>query len=52
MTVRVSDSTTFYSEIRWVHTNGPSFTNAAGTTITANGNYIPFTFGFRFHSGS
>jgi opacity protein-like surface antigen len=50
VSVRVTDGTKFYAEIRYIHTNGPSFTNAAGTSITANGNYIPFTFGFRFHS--
>jgi hypothetical protein len=38
----------FYAEVRYIHTYGPSFTNAAGTTIKANGNYFPFTFGFKF----
>jgi opacity protein-like surface antigen len=50
VSVRVTEGTKFYAEIRYIHTNGPSFTNAAGTSITANGNYFPFTFGFRFHS--
>jgi len=50
VSVRVTDTTKFYAEIRYIHTNGPSFTNAAGTSVTANGNYFPFTFGFRFHS--
>jgi hypothetical protein len=38
----------FYAEVRYIHTYGPSFTNGAGTTIKANGNYFPFTFGFKF----
>jgi opacity protein-like surface antigen len=46
--IRVGDRGKFYAEVRYIHTYGPSFTNAAGTSITANGNYFPFTFGFKF----
>lgn len=46
---RVTDGVKFYAEIRYVHTNGPSFTDAAGVSHTANGNYFPITFGLRFH---
>jgi hypothetical protein len=27
---------------------GPEFTDAAGETVNANGQYLPVTFGFRF----
>lgn len=44
---RVGQTARFYAELRYIHTYGPSFTNAAGTAIHANGNYFPFIFGFR-----
>lgn len=50
--VKMTDSATFYAEIRYIHTNGPTISNAAGDSVTANGNYWPFTFGFRFHPGN
>jgi opacity protein-like surface antigen len=50
VTARVNETTKFYAEIRYIHTNGPTFTDPAGVSRTANGNYFPFTFGFRFHS--
>ena len=48
VTIKAGDSAKFYAEIRYIHTYGPSFTNAAGESIKANGNYFPFTFGFKF----
>lgn len=51
VSVRVTDSTNFYTEIRYIHTYGPSFNDSTGAERTANGNYFPVTFGFRFHSG-
>ena len=47
---RMTDTSKFYAEIRYVHTYGPSFTTPAGASVKANGNYFPFVFGFRFHS--
>ncbi len=44
---RVGETARFFVEVRYIHTYGPSFTNAAGTTINANGNYFPFVFGFK-----
>jgi opacity protein-like surface antigen len=44
---RVNDTGSFYVEIRYIHTYGPSFTNGAGVTTNANGNYFPFIFGFK-----
>jgi opacity protein-like surface antigen len=52
VSVRVTDSTKFYAEIRYIHTYGPSFTDGTGVSRSANGNYFPFTFGLRFHSGT
>jgi opacity protein-like surface antigen len=49
VTVKVSDTAKFYAEMRYIHTNGPSFTDSTGTSRTANGNYFPITFGFRFY---
>jgi opacity protein-like surface antigen len=46
--IKVGERGKFYAEVRYIHTYGPSFTNAAGTSVTANGNYFPFTFGFKF----
>jgi opacity protein-like surface antigen len=43
----ISDSASFYAEIRYIHTYGPEFTNGAGVTTKANGNYFPFIFGFK-----
>ena len=47
---KVNETTKFYAEIRYIHTNGPTFTDPSGVSRTSNGNYFPFTFGFRFHS--
>jgi opacity protein-like surface antigen len=46
--IRVGASAKFYAEIRYIHTYGPSFTTPAGQVVKANGNYWPFTFGFKF----
>ena len=37
-----------YAEVRYIHDWGPSFTDATGASVSANGNYIPVTFGLRF----
>ena len=50
VSARVNAPTKFYAEIRYIHTNKPSFTDASGVSRTANGNYFPITFGFRLHS--
>jgi opacity protein-like surface antigen len=50
VTMRVTDRTKFYAEIKYIHVYGPSFTDATGVERTANGNYFPFTFGLRFHA--
>ncbi len=50
VTLRVTELTKFYAEFRYIWTNGPSFTDAAGASRTANGHYFPFTFGFKFYS--
>jgi hypothetical protein len=48
ISVRVEHSALwFFAEFRYIHTYGPSFTDVAGTTVHANGNYFPFIFGFR-----
>jgi len=48
ITFALGDSAQFYVETRWHYIWGPEFTNAAGTTQKANGQYLPVTFGFRF----
>jgi len=45
---RMSDTARFYAEVRYIHTNGPTFNDATGASRTADGNYFPITFGFRF----
>lgn len=50
VSVRVTDTTKFYAEVRYIHTNGPTVNDPSGVSRTANGNYFPFTFGFRFHA--
>lgn len=45
---RLGDAATFYVETRWHYMWGPEFTNAAGESQKANGQYFPVTFGFRF----
>jgi opacity protein-like surface antigen len=45
---RMGDTARFYAEVRYIHTNGPSINDATGASRTADGNYFPFTFGFRF----
>jgi opacity protein-like surface antigen len=46
--VHIAGPASFYAEVKYIHTYGPSFTNPiSGETIKANGNYWPFIFGFR-----
>jgi opacity protein-like surface antigen len=52
VSARMSPTAKFFAEIRYIHTNGPSFTDATGVSRTANGNYFPVTFGVRFHSAN
>ena len=46
VTVRVG-AARFYAEVRYLHTYGPEVATGS-TTVKANGNYWPFTFGFKF----
>jgi hypothetical protein len=48
VSIRITDTARFYTEVRYIHTNGPSFNDATGASRTADGNYFPITFGFRF----
>jgi opacity protein-like surface antigen len=50
VSVKISDTARFYTEVRYIHTNGPTFKDPTGASRTANGNYFPFMFGFRIHS--
>lgn len=51
--IKMTDSAQFYTEVKYVHTYGPTITNAVtGASVKANGNYIPWTFGIRFHSAN
>jgi opacity protein-like surface antigen len=45
---RMGDTARFYAEVRYIHTNGPTINDATGASRTADGNYFPVTFGFRF----
>lgn len=47
-TVRVGETSLFYVETRWHYMWGPEYTDGAGVTRNANGQYFPVTFGFRF----
>ena len=47
VTVKAGQTSKFYAEFRYIHTYGPSITLPGGTAVKANGNYWPFTFGFR-----
>jgi len=44
----LGDEAAFYVETRWHYMWGPEFTDGAGETVKANGQYFPVTFGFRF----
>jgi opacity protein-like surface antigen len=52
VSAKLGGSASFYAEVRYIHTNGPSFTDAGGVSRAANGNYFPITFGVRFFSGN
>jgi opacity protein-like surface antigen len=45
---RLGESALFYVETRWHYMWGPEFTDGAGVSHKANGQYLPVTFGFRF----
>ena len=44
----LGDQAAFYVETRWHYMWGPEFTDRDGSTLKANGQYFPVTFGFRF----
>ena len=48
VTFALGESALFYVETRWHYMWGPEFTDGAGVTQKANGQYLPVTFGFRF----
>jgi opacity protein-like surface antigen len=48
VTFALGESAQFYVESRWHYIWGPQFTDAAGNSQKANGQYFPVTFGFRF----
>jgi hypothetical protein len=48
VTIGLGESALFYVETRWHYMWGPEFTDRDGTTLKANGQYFPVTFGFRF----
>ncbi len=52
VSIRVSDTARFYTEVRYIHTNGPTFNDSTGAERKADGNFFPITFGFRFSPGN
>jgi len=47
-TYRVSDLASFFVEVRYHYVWGPEFQTASGGTQSANAQFFPITFGFRF----
>jgi opacity protein-like surface antigen len=47
LSVHITGPASFFAEVRYIHTYGPTINNAAGQSVKANGNYWPFIFGFR-----
>ena len=52
VSVRMTDTASFYTEIRYIHTSGPKVNDLTGAERTADGNFFPITFGFRFSPGN
>ena len=48
VSIRLTDTARFYTEVRYIHTGGPRLNDSTGVSRTADGNYFPITFGFRF----
>ena len=48
VTFALGESALFYVETRWHYMWGPTFTDLNGVERSANGQYFPVTFGFRF----
>jgi opacity protein-like surface antigen len=48
LAIGLGEEALFYVETRWHYMWGPEFTNAEGVSQSANGQYFPVTFGFRF----
>jgi hypothetical protein len=46
VTFKIGETAKFFAEFRYIHTYGPEITRG-GSTVKANGNYFPVTFGFR-----
>jgi opacity protein-like surface antigen len=48
VTYAVAPSVRLYAEVRYHYTFGPSFTRQDGSTASADGQFLPITFGVRF----